>query len=100
EYVGEIIQALKKNGLDENTLIVFTADNGAAVVGGCDPDYFNCSGDLRGRKGSIYEGGIKVPFIAYWPGVIKPGTTSDHLSAIWDLMPTFLEVAGAPAVDG
>ncbi len=100
DYVGQVMEALKKKGLDKNTLVVFTADNGAATVGGCDPDYFNSSGVLRGRKGSIYEGGIKVPFIAHWPGVIKPGTSSNHLSAIWDLMPTFLDFAGTKEVKG
>src|SRR5690606_27237470 len=95
--------ALTKHGLEKNTLIVFTADNGAARVGGCDPDYFNASGDLRGRKNSLYEGGIKVPFIAWWPGVIEANSTSDHLCAIWDVLPTFLDVSGGktPAeIDG
>jgi arylsulfatase len=103
EYVGDLRRVLKENGLDKNTVVIFTADNGAAATGGCDPDYFHCSGDLRGRKGSLYEGGIKVPFIAWWPGVVKSGATSDHVCAIWDLMPTFLEIAGtAPGmpVDG
>jgi arylsulfatase A len=94
EYVGDLMRVLAQNGLQTNTLVLFTADNGAAVAGGCDADYFKCSGELRGRKGSIYEGGIKVPFIAWWPGVVQPGSTSDHLSGIWDLMPTFLEAAG------
>lgn len=100
EYVGRIVQTLKENGLLENTLIIFTADNGAARVGGCDPDYFKSSGDLRGRKNSLYEGGIKVPFIAYWPGVIKPNSSSDHLCAIWDIFPTFLDVAAGKHLNG
>ena len=95
DYVGQVVEALEKSGLAEKTLIVFTADNGAAVAGGGDADFFGCSGTLRGRKGSLYEGGIKVPFIACWPGVIAPGSSSDHLAAIWDLMPTFAEAAGA-----
>lgn len=100
EYVGTIVKTLEKNGLDKNTLIVFTADNGAARVGGCDPDYFKTSGELRGRKNALYEGGIKEPFIACWPGVIKPNTSSDHLCAIWDLLPTFLEVTGTNVPKG
>lgn len=103
EYVGDLTRVLAKNGLQSNTLVIFTGDNGAAQIGGCDPDYFHCSGELRGRKGSVFEGGLKVPFIAWWPGVILANSTSDHLCAIWDLMPTFLEAAGtkpAFAVDG
>lgn len=103
DYVGQVVEALERAGLAENTLIVFTSDNGAAVAGGCEADYFGCSGALRGRKGSLYEGGIKVPFIACWPGVIAPGSTSDHLSALWDLLPTFAEAAGVATfrpVDG
>ena len=99
EYVGEVLNLLDAQGLKENTLIIFTADNGAAQVGGCDPDYFDCSGNLRGRKGSLFEGGLKVPFIANWPGVIPAGSSSGHISAIWDLMPTFLDVAGAKPVE-
>jgi arylsulfatase A-like enzyme len=100
EYVGDLLRVLREHNIEKNTLVIFTADNGAAVVGGCEADYFNTSGDLRGRKGSLYEGGIRVPFIASWPGVIKPGTASEHLSAIWDLMPTFLELAGTPEMTG
>jgi arylsulfatase A len=95
EYVGRLVATLEEAGLANNTLIIFTADNGAAVAGGCQADFFGCSGALRGRKGSLYEGGVKVPFIAAWPGVIAPGTKSEHLAAIWDLMPTFLDAAGA-----
>lgn len=103
DYVGRLVATLEENGLAQNTLVIFTADNGAAVAGGCQADYFECSGALRGRKNSLYEGGIKVPFIACWPGVIAPGSNSRHLAAIWDMLPTFLEVAGAPApanIDG
>lgn len=94
DYVGQLVATLEEQGLAENTLVIFTADNGAAVAGGCQADYFDCSGALRGRKNSLYEGGIKVPFVAYWPGRIASGKSSAHLAAIWDLMPTFLEAAG------
>lgn len=97
EYVGQLVHALKENGLFSNTLIVFTSDNGAATGGGADPDFFDASGGLRGRKGSLYEGGIRVPFIAAWPGKIPAGSRSDHPLAVWDLLPTFLEASGAPA---
>jgi arylsulfatase A-like enzyme len=99
-YVGRIRQLLKDLHLDKNTLVIFTGDNGAAVGGGLDADYFNCSGILRGRKGSLYEGGMKEPFLACWPGRINPGSQSDHISAIWDLLPTFAAAAGNPKVNG
>ncbi|MFC7524076.1 arylsulfatase [Parapedobacter sp. GCM10030251] len=99
-YVGQLVQALEENGLLDNTLIVFTSDNGAATGGGADPDFFDASGGLRGRKGSLHEGGIRVPFIAAWPGKIPAGSRSDHPLAVWDLLPTFLEAGGSPAPDG
>jgi arylsulfatase A len=83
--------------------VVFTSDNGAHREGGAKPEFFNDSGPLRGIKRNMYEGGIRVPFVARWPGVIAPGRTSAHLSAHWDLMPAACELAGvdAPAkVDG
>lgn len=96
EYVGRIVQQLKDAGLDKNTLVVFTGDNGAAGGGAAsvNPDYFNCSANFRGRKGTLYEGGIREPFIAYWPGKIKAGSSSSHVAAIWDMLPTFAELAG------
>lgn len=100
EYVGRLVAALDESGLTQNTLVIFTADNGAAVAGGAQGDFFACSGALRGRKGSLYEGGIKEPFIAAWPGVIAPGSTSRHLAAIWDVMPTLLDAAGAAPARG
>jgi len=102
DYVGQLMQQLKALGLDKNTLVIFTGDNGAGG-GGANADYFQCSGNLRGRKGSLYEGGIREPFIAWWPGKIKAGSRSSHMAAIWDLLPTFAEVAGsqpAAGVDG
>ena len=102
-HVGDILDLLKELGLEENTLVVFTSDNGAHREGGAKPEFFNDSGPLRGIKRNMYEGGIRVPFVARWPGVIAPGRTSAHLSAHWDLMPAACELAGvdAPAkVDG
>jgi arylsulfatase A len=96
KYVGRISKTLKEQGLDENTLVIFTSDNGPS--GGADTKFFNSAGSLRGMKGGLYEGGIRVPFIARWPRKIKPGTTSAHASALWDMMPTFGEVAGLKAV--
>jgi len=94
--IGTIMALLKKLGLDENTVVFFSSDNGPAFnrLGGSDSEFFNSSGPLRGRKGRLYEGGIRVPFIARWSGHIKPGTTSDHLLAFWDVMPTLSELTG------
>ncbi|OUX38398.1 MAG: arylsulfatase [Kiritimatiellaceae bacterium TMED266] len=103
EYVGDITAYLKELGIDDNTLIVFTSDNGPHQEGGHNPNYFNSNGSLRGFKRDLYEGGIKVPMIAWWPGKIKRGTQTDHLSAFWDVMPTVAEMTGASApedVDG
>lgn len=92
--VGEIMDKLREKGLDRNTVVIFTSDNGPHEEGGADPTFFNRDGLLRGLKRSTYEGGIRVPFIAWWPGHIKGGTTSDHMFAFYDLMPTFCDLAG------
>lgn len=91
QHVGEIINKLKELDVYENTIIVFTSDNGPHLEGGADPDYFNSNGDLRGYKRDLYEGGIRVPLIVHWPEKINAGTT-DHVSAFWDFMPTFSEL--------
>jgi arylsulfatase A len=93
--VGELVQQLKAQGIYEQTLIVFSSDNGPHQEGGNDPDFFNSNGDLRGYKRDLYEGGIRVPLIMHWAGKILAGSRSDHISAFWDLMPTFADVAGA-----
>ncbi len=93
--VGRILERLRERGLDENTLVIFTSDNGATMpTGGADPKFFDSVGGLRGWKGSVYEGGIRVPLVARWPGRIKPGRVSDHVSTFWDVAPTFLQLAG------
>lgn len=101
--IGEIIQKLDELGLTDNTIIVFTSDNGPHVEGGNDPDFFKSNGVFRGYKRDLYEGGIRTPFIVKWPGVIKKGSTSDHVSAFWDLLPTLAEIIGQEvpkAIDG
>ncbi|MFH5833771.1 arylsulfatase [Halalkalibaculum sp. DA384] len=104
KHVGQIIDKLKEQGISDNTLVIFTSDNGAELAsGGTDPDFFKSNGPLRGYKRDVYEGGIRVPMIAWWPGKIKEGSTSDHLFGFQDMMPTFAELAGAstpPNVDG
>ncbi|NNF28892.1 MAG: sulfatase-like hydrolase/transferase, partial [Gemmatimonadetes bacterium] len=80
--------------------VIFTSDNGTTYTGGVDAEFFESTGGLRGLKGSVYEGGIRVPFVARWPGKIEPGTESGHVSAFWDMMPTFAEIAGVQPPEG
>ncbi|GAB4042942.1 arylsulfatase [Spirosoma litoris] len=94
-YVGQVLATLKAKGIDENTLVIFTSDNGPHIEGGADPTFFASSGGFRGVKRDLYEGGIRVPFIARWPGTIKANTQSHYIGAFWDLFPTFAELAGA-----
>jgi arylsulfatase A-like enzyme len=101
--VGRLMALLKKLGIDDNTLVFFTSDNGPHREGGADPDFFDSNGPLRGIKRDLYEGGIRVPMIARWPKRIKAGAKSDQVWAHWDLPPTLAEVAGVkpPAkIDG
>lgn len=93
-YVGEIMNTLAAKGMEENTLLIFTSDNGPHRERGGDPVFFNSSGPNRGIKRDLYEGGIRVPFIAYRKGFTKAGSTFDQPVALWDLFPTFLEMAG------
>jgi len=95
EQVGEILAKLKALHIDENTIVLFSSDNGPHLEGGADPDYFNSNGPLKGYKRDLYEGGIRVPMLARWPGKIKAGSVSEHISAFWDLMPTFCGIADA-----
>jgi arylsulfatase A len=99
-YVGQVLQKLREYGIDKNTLVIFSSDNGPHKEGGNDPAYFKSSGPFRGIKRDLYEGGIREPFIAWWPGKIKAGTTSDYAGAFWDLLPTFAELAKQPQPKG
>ena len=94
QQVGEILDKVHALGIAENTLIIFTSDNGPHLEGGADPDYFDSNGPLRGYKRDLYEGGIRVPMIAYWPTKISANSTTHHLSAFWDFFPTAIEIAG------
>jgi arylsulfatase A-like enzyme len=89
-YVGQIMAKLKETGLEENTVVFFTSDNGGTFQ----YQPFGTNGPLRARKGSIYEGGIRVPMIVRWPGKVKAGSTSDYPWAFWDVLPTLGELAG------
>ncbi len=99
-HIGRILAKLEQLGLTDNTLVMFTSDNGTTYTGGVDADFFDSSGGLRGLKGSVYEGGIRVPFIARWPGHIEPGSSSDHISAFWDMMPTLADAVGVTSPSG
>lgn len=103
DMVGDVVRKVHDLGLDDNTIIVFTSDNGPHLEGGGDPDYFNSNGNFRGYKRDLYEGGIRVPMIVRWPGHIAAGATTDHVSAFWDIMPTLadlVDVEPAGPTDG
>ena len=103
KQVGEIVDELKKLGLDKNTIIIFSSDNGPHVEGGADPDYFDSNGPLKGYKRDLYEGGMREPMIVSWPGKVAAGTKSDLISAFWDIMPTFADIVDVKApenIDG
>ncbi len=91
--IGKINNYLTELGLDENTIVIFSSDNGAAQGNGADAKFFNGNNGWRGGKGSLYDGGIHIPFIAKWVGKIEPGKVSNHISAFWDFLPTVAELA-------
>ncbi len=93
-YVGAIRKQVEDLGIADNTLILFASDNGPHKEGGNDPVFFNSSAGLRGMKRDLYEGGVRTPFIAWWPGTIKAGRRSEFVGAFWDLLPTFADLAG------
>jgi arylsulfatase A-like enzyme len=92
--VGELLDMIQQMNLDRNTIVLFTSDNGPHAEGGNDPYFFDSNGPLRGIKRDLYEGGIRVPMIAWWPGQISPGSETDHPSAFWDFLPTAADLAG------
>ena len=103
DQVGAIMAQIRSLELEENTLFLFSSDNGPHREGGGDPDYFGSCGPLRGNKRDLYEGGIRTPLIACWKGRIKPAGTTDHLAAFWDFLPTACDLAGITApgnIDG
>jgi arylsulfatase A-like enzyme len=98
--IGRLVGKLKELVLDEDTLIIFSSDNGPHREGGARPEFFDANGPLKGIKRDLYEGGIRVPTMARWPGRIQPGSVSHHAWAFWDFLPTAAEVAGAQAPEG
>ena len=97
---GRILDLVAELGLDDNTLVMFSSDNGPTFNGGTDSEFFNSAGPFRGLKTELYEGGIRVPMMARWPGHIEPGGVTEHVSAQWDVLPTVLDVLGAPPASG
>jgi arylsulfatase A len=97
--VGTILAALKRNGIAENTIVIVTSDNGPSWVGGVDMEFFKSSGGLRGRKAQLFEGGIKVPTVVWWPNHIQPNTKNNTPSVFWDWYPTLAGIAGAECED-
>ena len=95
-YIGNVLQTLEELGLSENTIVIFTSDNGTThLKKEVDYDFFKSVGELRGLKGSLFEGGIRVPLIVKWPEKIQHGTTSDVVTGLEDWLPTLLELLGA-----
>jgi arylsulfatase A len=94
--VGRLMKLLKEKGLDDNTIVFFTSDNGTSFLKEqVDYEFFESVGALRGLKGSLYEGGIRVPMIARWPGRIAPATATDHVAAHYDVMETLADITNA-----
>ncbi len=93
--VQRMVDLLEKKGIAENTIVIFTSDNGTHREGGHDPEYFDSNGPFRGSKRDLYDGGIRTPFIVKWPAQITPGTASFHQSAFWDFLPTVCDLIGA-----
>ncbi len=100
--IGQLLAKLAALGIDKNTLVMFSSDNGPHDESNHNLERFTPAGPLRGMKRDLYEGGIRVPLIAWWPGTVKPGQVSDHISAFQDMMPTFADLAGVatPKTDG
>ncbi len=98
--VGRLLERLEAHGMLENTIVIFTSDNGTTFNGGVDRAFFDSLGDLRGYKTNLHEGGIRVPLIVSYPAMVEGGATSDLLCASQDILPTLCELAGAPAPDG
>jgi arylsulfatase A len=98
--VGLVLDALRARGLDGDTIVIFTSDNGPHKEGGADPDFFDSNGPLRGIKRDLYEGGIRVPMLVRWPARISAGRVSDLVWAHWDVLPTLSALTGASAPAG
>ncbi|MEC5128219.1 arylsulfatase [Verrucomicrobiales bacterium BCK34] len=97
--IGTILDRLESLGISDNTIVMFTSDNGPHKEGGHDPRFWNSSGNLRGHKRDMHEGGIRTPMLVRWPAVVAKNKTTDHLSAFWDVLPTMCEILDQPVPD-
>ncbi|MCD6049841.1 MAG: arylsulfatase [Verrucomicrobia bacterium] len=86
--IGKVMDRLKQSKVDTNTVVIFTSDNGPWRAGGSDPAFFNAAGGLRGQRGELYEGGLRVPLIVWWPGQVAASNVVDAPCAMWDILPT------------
>ncbi|MBA2354324.1 MAG: arylsulfatase [Acidobacteria bacterium] len=100
QQIGRVLATLRTRGLDRDTLVIFTSDNGPHREGGADPDFFDSNGPLRGIKRDLYEGGIRVPMIVRWPGHAPAGVVRDTVWAHWDVLPTLADIAGVAPPSG
>ena len=98
--VGRVLDRLRERGLDRDTIVIFTSDNGPHREGGADPEFFDSNGPLRGIKRDLYEGGIRVPMLVRWPGHVPSGVVRDTPWAHWDVWPTLAATAGIAAPTG
>lgn len=98
--VGQILSLLKKIGKLENTIVIFSSDNGVHNVGGSDPEFFDSNGPFRGYKRDLYEGGVRAPFVVSWPSQIKTPFYSNHVSTFWDFLPTVCDIVGSKVPSG
>ena len=98
--IGTLLGLLDELGIAEDTLVIFSSDNGPHAEGGNDPKFFDSNGPYRGIKRDLYDGGVRVPMLARWPGVIEPGRTTGHVSAFWDVLPTLCDLAGVETPGG
>ena len=97
DQVGELLEVLRRENIEDNTLVLFCSDNGAHREGGHSPEFWNSTGPLKGIKRDLYEGGIRSPLLARWVGTVAPGSQSNHISAFWDILPTMAELARQPS---
>ena len=98
-YVGQVVAKLEELGIADNTMIMFTSDNGPHREGGANPDYFKSYGPFQGCKRDLTEGGIRLPLIVWAPGKVKAGVENRHICASWDMLPTFAELTGCRLPD-